>query len=239
MNWHKLYVWVSLLAALLLTDAALAGDGGPRKVFTKLNVKFTQPQPLVGDTLIQIGPDGTSKSIPVELVSTYYEAEISTVTDGVVRKKWDGHIRDYELRSKDPKHPYTWIMWSSYPLGRFSLFSYANGKSYLAWSSGYVVEFVDVSHPRYQGDATEYILNKDKSDLTDPFRPVAVNLRDLIEWQELHTRYESAFFLSIDILSIAKDKNGNWVVQIKGPNSERVYTIVQDASEEKGWRLVE
>ncbi|MBI2841991.1 MAG: hypothetical protein HYX78_01175 [Armatimonadetes bacterium] len=189
--------------------------------------------------MIQIGPDGIPKSIPVELVSTSYETEISAVTDGVVKKKWDGFKRTYELRSIDPRLPYKWVMWSSTPLGRFSLCSYPNGESYLAWVRLHLVEFVNVSSPRTEAEATEYFLNRDESDLTDPYRPVAVNVWGLIEDRDSHTRFQDAFFLSIDVLSVAKDRDGNWTVQIKGPNSERVYTIVQDAAVERGWRLAE
>ena len=228
---------ISLAVVLLLAVfwATLAGgeDRNPRagaKVPAAVELKEIRGIQLHQDRLIlaDVGT-GKRKEVPVALVEMIYQSKLLLVTEGKAREKWSGYLFCYELRSRDSAALYTWAVWSSSPLGRFRLLSGERGENYLAWIDVSDVGFAEVSKPRDRcGALYDHFSPKAPADI------VYVPVGDLVP--EVDFWGVNAFYSDITILSVAKDKAGNWVVKISDPSGKKVFTLVSGGDKRENWR---
>lgn len=166
-----------------------------------------------------------AQDITVVLRRTSYRCRLLEVREGEP-EEWRGTLHCYEL---DSDAPYTWALWSSYPLAGFRLLVGERGENYLAWVKAASVNFAEVSKARDRCVAlVDGLLPRQASGIT------CVPLAYLVP--EVHGWGVDAFNADIRILSVAKDGAGNWTVKITGPDEEKVYTLV---SENGQWRRQE
>ncbi len=174
------------------------------------------------DRLVMLRADrGDTQEVPVLLRETIYQAATLVVRGGEA-SKWSGRLVCYEL---DSEAPYTWAVWSTaVPLAGFRLFTAGAGDNHLAWVWGCSVQIAEVSKPRDRCVAlAQHLLRTEETDIT------LVPVRDLVPasggWGV------NAFYRDINILDVARDEAGNWTVEISGPDSPEVYTLVSEGGQ--------
>lgn len=222
----------SLLSMVLLVGGTFASaqdevtSAEADKIVTlEINPEQGRKFPLEQDCVFILEEDGQHQEIPVVLEQMFCSIRAQFVRAGKPRKQ-SGRRLLYELRSTDADIPYTWAHWPSRHLVGFRLFSNKAGQNYLAWVLGYSVIFAEVSKPKDERTAlAERLLHK------RPAQMWHVPVGDLVPPQT--TWGLSALYSEIDILSVAKDEAGNFVVEVASPQGDH-FTIVGDG---ENWHL--
>lgn len=173
------------------------------------------------DHLLMADPEGTGlKRVGVVLEELAYRGTMLRLREGKV-KRWSGLLVCYELRATDSDIPYTWAFWR---LGiwasGFRLFSTENAGSYLAWVEHPVVFLAEVSRPRDRCLA----LAQDWSRQGYPPEVEGVTVGELASeaYRWPPRDYESG----INVRSVAKDAEGNWVLRVSPLDSDQGLTLV-------------
>jgi len=215
---------VAVLGGLFLALPGVAEEPSPAtEAVVPLELIPTERYtiPLEQDHLVIAARDGKEPQyIPVRLRRTSYDCRVLKISEGGARE-WAGGLDCYEL---DSDAPYTWALWSSYPLAGFRLLVGERGENYLAWVEAASVNFAEVSKARDRCVAlVDGLLPRQASGIT------CVPLAHLVP--EVHGWGVDAFNADIRILSVAKDGAGNWTVKISGPDSPEVYTLVSEGGQ--------
>jgi len=200
----------------------------------ELEVTGTRPIALEKNRLIMLQPDGERKETTVTLDEIAYRCRLLKVTQTETKVSEQKTLMCYELRAKDSSVRYAWSVWSYTPLGEFRLFSNQNGENYLAWVTGSYVVFSAVSRPADRAGRLVDFLAKGGGASGSVWVPVGPLVgRDKFVGP-------NASYLPIDVRSITKSAIPPlWTVEVRGTESDEVYTLVSDDTTELGWRLLQ
>ena len=242
-------VLLSLSVAVLATTSTAVGGERRRQMMVLKSIRLETDRnnipgvrivPLNTEHIVIRGKDDKSKEtkkVPVTLVEMFYRSIMLRL--GLGKPTEHARFLDcYELRSTDPKNPYTWVLWSLslIPMGRFRLFSNGSGENYLAWVSSSSVYFAEVSKPRDRVVQLRRFLDS-RREHSPP--AVHVPIYKLVKGARDIFSGRGANDTAIEILSVERDKTGSMRVRVRqaadadAPRSHEVFTFVC----EKGkWR---
>jgi hypothetical protein len=237
--------------AICSTLPALGSDSDQHPVFSATDLKV-ENRPEGRDDIRSIPfddnrdqvsvalPDGTHKTVHVELKATLYNVTLVKQTDSQTTtspESWSC----YELQSKDKDVPYTWYMWRGDVIGRFKLFVTADGDTYLTYVHSDVVHLVEVSHPMDQADEVKTLNKGLNHEETAVVQYVNVN-QTIPHDPDVHLFFDkntADHYFSIYLTSLEKDGKGGFKLQLHGGDASKTYTLVTDKETKLGWRLVE
>lgn len=232
------FVSMLLVALVVSTMPAVVqaeeSNARPRLVIDKLELRYTKilPLPLDQDRLIVIQRDGSFAVIPVTLRLEAYDCRVLNVSETETTVKRTGSMYCYTLCSKDEKKPYAWSIWFPSACAHFRLMSDFSGKNYLAWVKSSRVCFTEVSEATEKfAQLDAYLSQRGKPQFRSV--PIGALIPDARSWGV------DAHHSDIHVISIEKSKDEKWIVQISGPESDQIYTVVSDDTAERGWRLLE
>ncbi len=203
----------------------------PRQLLELEELQARTLSDFLGEMAV-VDSDGNAVSVPATLQTVYYHCRTRTAGRSF---DWDGYLHCYVVTWKTQGKSASWCMWSTHlPFGEFRLLQDAKGTNYLAWASGWGVSFAEISAPRDLDTAFQQDFFKPASSHR-PASCVYVPVKELVPASERWGR--NSFFRDIEVKSVARNADGNWVVRIHGPESRRVYTLISDQKSKLGWRL--
>jgi hypothetical protein len=205
---------------MLAAGAGVEDPAAPRAIMPlQLEPVEAQAIALNQDRIRLPDPDGgRPREVKVALVGTRYCGRMLEV--GQARaKQWPDTLLCYELRPTQLTTAYTWAIWAPRVLAHFRLFGTDGADNYLAWVEGSAVAFADVSKPRDRCVALgEHYTKRGRGQVE------VVPLHRLVP--QVHDWGVNALYCDINIRSIHKDDQANWVVKISPPDSEEVITLI-------------
>ncbi len=215
-------------------EGAYAEDSGgaaqaPKSYAVPLSLQpvMARQIPLKGESLrLAAGVHEDARSIPVALTETTYHADYLVVGEHGTQAK-SRQLLLYELNSTDPAVPYSWALWATRPLFYFSLLTDAEGISYLSWVYVNVVLFDNVSLPRDRSVAFAKCLVGNAAG-----GAVVVPVGSLVAPDLLFGH--NAIAAEIDVRSISVPTEGQWRIELTGPDPAKVFILVFKGSE---WSL--
>jgi hypothetical protein len=174
---------------------------------------------------------GKTVSVPATLQTVEYHCKTRKAGSGFV---WGGHLECYVVTWRAQGKSSSWCMWSNMPFGKLRLLQDKKGTNYLAWASAWGVSFTEISAPRDRDTAFQQDFFRSMiwdSPAPSVYVPVRWLVPQSIGWGR------NSFFRDIEVESVARNADGDWVVRIHGPESRRVYTLISDQTSKLGWRL--
>lgn len=202
-------------------------QGFDREIIKSAQLRSQQVIPLgQKPCIILLEGDAERKKVPVVLVKLEYFCEFLRVGKRGLSDR-SSSLFCYEIRSKGDV-PYTWAMWSDRGgRGHFRLFTDDQGNNFLAWVEFSSVLFTEVSKPNDRlVELTRYLSQVEP----DQFQrvPVGTLVPEVRSWGV------NALYFDISVRSIEKDATGKMTLEVSGPKSDMVYTLVQ---EDEKWHL--
>ena len=223
-----------LLISVSCCFAAESGGEGRQAPFVKkasdLRVEGKESIRLDNDRLVTF-ERGKRKEIPVVLEWLTYKYRLFKILKTETRDVGEKTAFCYEMRAKDPANAYSWQVWSCNVLGEFRLLNSGNGENYLAWADGSLLRFAEVSQPTDRSTRFKQLLGGDAPGV------VYIQVIKLIPEERAASAWGmNALYYEILTRSIGKDQDGNWVVRVSPPKSDKVYTFVSDKTAKLAWR---
>ncbi len=201
-----------------------------------LGMNLLKSAQLRGQRVIPLGPkrvvmlhegEAQNKEVPIMLVEMKYYCQVVRVGEDEGSRETSMSLLCYEMRSKGDV-PYTWAMWSDRGgRGHFRLFTDDQGNNFLAWVEFSSVLFTEVSKAKDRlVELTRYLSQAEQ----DQFQrvPVGTLVPEVRSWGV------NALYFDISVRSIQKDATGKVTIELSGPKSAMVYTLVQ---EDGKWHL--
>jgi len=205
-------------------DKNLAESAGNVAV-VELEPRESRQVPLDGDHILIVRPEGEPQQIPVVLEKTTYNLTV-VLKDTQNGGECSGGSACYELRSSNPQISYKWAFWSTWPLGKFQLLSNPDGGNYLVSVVQTAVMMVEVSPESRKRSAAlvDLFTGKESSRIT------ALSVLDVLDRELFLSGVDARNAYSVTVISVGRDKGGDWMVKVKGPNSEEIFTVVGDGT---------
>lgn len=198
-----------------------------------LQSKDTHSVDIGAKRLRLVKKDKSVKAVEVVLEHTVYRCELPESSRAALKVHWSSrYLHCYELRSQNATAAFTWSVWSYSSGGNHQLIAGSDGKDYLSWVEAGGVRFTPVGVNTDRQSTLGAILSN-RGHLPDIVSvPVDSVLPEVRRWGV------NALYADITVRSIAKGAQGNWTLQVSGPKSDTIYTIVYDNKAEHHWKLL-